>query len=147
MAVPSLESCKLKVGAAEVAYVDLGDVTASFDGVSIDVPQMLTVAGRLRPATGDGFSISALGRYPFGERWAIFAEVGAFFWESDLSIDITGGSITNFDSPSMDGTDVVYGVGGDLYIGDNFGLRLEWERYALDSNDVDLVSASVLVRF
>ena len=133
--------------AAEVAYVDLGDVTASFDGVSIDVPQMLTDAGRLLPATGDGFSISALGRYPFGERWAIFAEVGAFFWESDLAIDITGGSTTGSASPSTDGTDVVYGVGGDLYIGDNFGLRLEWERYALDSNDVDLVSASVLFRF
>jgi OOP family OmpA-OmpF porin len=132
--------------AAELAYVDLGEVTVSFDGISNDVPQMLLDAGGLLPVLGDGFSVAAVGRYPFGERFAIFGKVGAYFWEADLAIDVTGG-ITATGNPTVDGTDVVYGVGGDLYLGDLFGLRLEWERYALDPNDVDFVSASVLFRF
>jgi hypothetical protein len=105
---------------------------------------MLQDAAGLLPVLGDGFSVSALGRYPFGERFAIFAKVGAYFWESDVSV--TGG-VTAPAEPKANGTDFAYGVGGDLYFGGKFGLRLEWERYALDPNDVDFVSASLLWRF
>ena len=132
--------------AAELAYVDLGEVTAEFDGISNDVSQMLVDAGSLLPVLGDGFSVAAVGRYPFGERFAIFAKVGAYSWESDVAVDVTG-SASGSGNPTVDGTDVVYGVGGDLYLGKLFGLRLEWERYALDPNDVDFISASVLLRF
>jgi OOP family OmpA-OmpF porin len=132
--------------AAEVAYVDLGDVTASFDATTSDASQMLVDAGNLLPVLGDGFSVSAVGRYPFGERGAIFAKVGAYFWEADVAVDVTG-SATGSASPNVDGTDVVFGVGGDVYFSGNFGLRLEWERYALEQNDVDFVSASLLYRF
>ena len=50
-------------------------------------------------------------------------------------------------NPKVDGTDFAYGVGGDFYFGGKFGLRLEWERYALDPNDVDLVPASLMWQF
>jgi uncharacterized repeat protein (TIGR01451 family) len=131
--------------AAELAYVDLGEVTASFDGLSNDPAQMFIDAARLLPVLGDGVSIAALGRYPFGEKFAIFAKVGAYFWQAEASV--VAGSVPGGSLPDADGTDAVYGVGGDLYFGSRFGARLEWERYALDPNDVDLVSASLLFRF
>ena len=67
----------------------------------------------------------------------------------NLPVDRQGvsGSASGSANPTVDGTDAVYGVGGDLYLGKRFGLRVEWERYALDPNDVDFVSASVLFRF
>ncbi len=130
--------------ATELAYVDLGEVTANFDGLSNNVPQMMVDAAGLLPVLGDGFSIAALGRYPFGERWAIFAKVGAYFWESDVAVTEGTSASAN---PKVDGTDFAYGVGGDLYFGSRFGVRLEWERYALDPNDVDLVSASLMWQF
>ena len=57
------------------------------------------------------------------------------------------GSASGPGNPTVDDTDVVYGLGGDLYLGKLFGLRLEWERDALDPNDADFVSVSMLFRF
>jgi PKD repeat protein len=132
--------------AAELAYVDLGEVSASFDVVTNDVSQMFVDAAGLLPVSGDGYSVSLLGRYPLGERGAIFAKVGGYFWEADLDVSATG-NVIGSGSSSIDGTDVGYGIGGDYNFSGNFGLRLEWERYALDKNDVDFLSASLLYRF
>ena len=85
-------------------------------------------------------------RLPFGERGTIFAKVCGLFWESDVTVNVTG-SVTGSASPEVDGTDVVYNVGGNLYFSGNFALRVEWECYALDHNDVDFLSASLLFRF
>ena len=131
--------------AAELAYVDLGEVTAEIEGTSLDLTQMVLDANSLLPVMGDGVSIAGIARYPFAERWSIYAKLGAYFWESDLELSTAAGVITG--APQEDGTNVVYGVGGDVYFSEHFGLRAEWERYALDPNDVDLISASVLFRF
>ena len=139
-----------KYFAGELAYVDLGEVTATFDVTTDDPQQMAKDANELLPILGDGIALSAIGRYPFGDRFAIFGKVGAYAWEADNSISVSG-DVEGSSDPSVDGTDVLYGIGGELYfpnfVNGLFGARLEWERYALDQNDVDFISASVLFRF
>ena len=69
---------------------------------------MLQDASELLPLLGGGLTLAAVGRYPFGERGAIFAKVGAFFWEADIPVSTSGGASVSGE-PTDDGTDV------DLY--------------------------------
>jgi OOP family OmpA-OmpF porin len=135
----------------ELGYVDLGESTLSFDANTNDPAQMVADAGTLLPVSGSGVSFAAIGRYPFGDRGAVFAKLGGFSWTADAPVEITSGGVAQSDDSSPDGTDLLYGIGGDLYfpgfLGGRLGGRLEWERYAFDNNDVDLVSLSLLFRF
>ena len=50
-------------------------------------------------------------------------------------------------SASQYGVDIFLGFGAAFYFTRNVGLRIEWERYKLDSDHADLLSAGVIVRF
>ena len=115
----------------EGAYVDLGEVTASAPGVGATVEV-------------DGFSLVGTASYPFAEQFGVFAKAGAFFWDGEASA--TGGGFSAAASDDDD-VDVTYGVGAVYNFSEQVGFRVEWERYDIDGDDVDLISAGVAVSF
>ncbi len=110
---------------AEAGYVNLGEVSANFSGVGVEVD-------------ADGFQVAAVGTYPI-EQFSLLGKVGIYFWDLDAS---AGGA-----SVSDDGTDIMFGVGGEFHFTPQVSVRGEWERFDFDGDDVDFFSASFIYRF
>jgi opacity protein-like surface antigen len=93
--------------AAEIAYRDLGKVTA-------------TGPGSTETIHGTVFDATALGILPIDERVAAYLRFGAYHATLDASargVDaITNGNIT-------------YGAGIEWDVFRNIGVRLDWQRY------------------
>lgn len=113
--------------AAEAAWIDLGEVSASgFGGTAT--------------AEADGFQIAAVGMIPINPQWSIFGKLGAFMWDATVTTS-SGFSVGD------DGTDIMLGFGGMWNITPKIGLRAEWERFDVDSEDVDFLSVGVQFNF
>lgn len=113
--------------AAEAAWVDLGEVSASGPGGSATVE-------------ADGFQVAALGMFPINPQISLFGKLGAFMWDANVT---TSAGFTVGD----DGTDIMLGFGGMWNITQRIGLRAEWERFDVDSEDVDFLSVGVQFNF
>jgi len=135
--------------AIEGAYVDLGDVTS--DTVVNDGPDDWTPRDFVKAATNehpysvDGFTLAGKGTWPINDQFSIFGKLGVFVWEADIDVDCRGCGASNSDDES--GTDWTGGVGASYDFSNNIGVRIEYERYATDRDDVDLFSGSLLYRF
>ena len=137
--------------AVEGAYVDLGDVTSKTkvkDGpAGFTAQDFVNTAARVHPYSVDGFTLSGVGTWPVNEKFSLFAKLGIFNWEADIKVECVGcgSSVRKPDDES--GTDWTAGIGAGYDINDEFGLRLEFERYATDRDDVNFFSVSGLYRF
>lgn len=107
----------------EAAYVDLGRFSFRTD---------VTPKGSLTGSTRiDGFELSALGTLPIGDRFGLFARVGALAAQTKTSYT-GGGSIETLiggDSQKKRSTELVYGAGAMYNINKNLSVRGEWSRY------------------
>ena len=126
--------------AAELGYTNLGEFKASAGGLSDN-------------AKVNAWELSALAAWPFMNQFAVYGRLGAY--RANVKED------TNFvGSFEHTNTDLTYGLGGQYDFTRNFGLRLEWQRYAKvgggdvafgpnpgDKSDVDVVGLSALWRF
>lgn len=112
--------------AVEGFYADLGEISAT-DGVdSLNIES-------------DSFGASVLGIIPVAENFDLFAKIGFHAWDAELSSTV--GVFA-----SADGTDSIYGFGA-AYTIEQVSFRAEFERYELDSEDVDMISAGIAVNF
>jgi OOP family OmpA-OmpF porin len=116
--------------ATEISYVDLGDIDAS--GLIGAIPTTANV-------DIDGYGISLVGTYPMGDKFSLLGRVGAFNWDADVSASLGAAAASTDD----DGTDLTYGLGAQYVFTDNAALRLEWERFDLDDDEVDMISLGV----
>lgn len=112
--------------AVELAWVDLGELEES------------TLGGPLRLEI-KGIQVAALGSLPLSPRWRAFGKVGLYLW--DRRARGPGGSFND------DGTNIMFGVGGAWNIRRDIDLRLEWERFDIDGDDIDMLSAGVQLSF
>ncbi len=139
--------------AAELAYVDLGDISYSASGQVTDGIGVFDAdLGLDQSASGPVFSL--LGMLPIGERFAVFGRIGLALMsvDADLGVTIDGQSAT--DSASTDRSNMVYGIGGEFSFNKRFGVRLGWDRYAEVGSeditgevDVDLISLGLRYNF
>ena len=114
-----------------VEYIDMGDFDINgFPGVSADVEI-------------DGFNFFGMFSIPVSDSFDLFAKAGAFHWEGDASISGGGLSISLDD----DGTDFSWGVGAALNASDSASLFLEYQRFDVDGDDIDTITAGLLFRF
>jgi opacity protein-like surface antigen len=112
--------------ALEGQYIQFGDFE---DGpLSIDV---------------SGLTASGLVILPFTSNVSAYGKAGVLFWDVDLDFEQGG----QRDSFSDDGNDFTYGLGLRLALSQALVLRLEYERFALEDNDVDTASANLLFHF
>jgi OOP family OmpA-OmpF porin len=144
-------SYKLNVGyqfsqnfAIEGSYVNLGKL--EIHGTSSN-PANPAMDGNVKSS---GVSLDAIGSYAFGDRWAVFGKFGLFIANTTASAALTnaGRSVTSSSATST------YGLGGQLNVARNIGLRLEWERYTnigdkqkTLTEDVDLTSLGIVYYF
>ncbi|SEA12318.1 Outer membrane protein beta-barrel domain-containing protein [Thiothrix caldifontis] len=109
----------------EGGYVDFGKQTGSH--TSGDISQQATA-----------FTTAAVAGIPMNEQIEIFGKAGIARW----TLEKTDSSGTTENT----GTDVLVGVGADYNLGDNMGVRAEWERFkdvgstADHSGDIDMMS-------
>jgi len=110
----------------EGAYVDFGNINANL------------LIGDVT-ASADGFGLAAIGRLPLGDSFALTARVGYLSWDADVTLAGQG------DSDS--GSDIVFGIGGELNVGERLGFTAGWSRYSLDDIDLDYLSVGIRFRF
>ena len=114
--------------AVEGAWIDLGEAS-------------ITVGVNTATVEVDGFQVAAVGILPINPQWSVFGKLGAFMWDASVNSNIPGAT------GSDDGTDIMFGFGGMWNITPQFGLRAEWERFDIDSNDVDFLSVGIQFNF
>ena len=121
--------------ALELGWVDLGDVR--YSGTSGVVP---VTGGRIGVS---GLNGSVVGLVPLGGNIELFGKLGTIAWEAEASDQRAGLPFTR----KTDGKDLSAGLGVNLYFARHAGLRVEAERFELDNDNADLVSANLLMRF
>ncbi|MGH8242301.1 MAG: outer membrane beta-barrel protein [Steroidobacteraceae bacterium] len=139
--------------AAELAYVDLGDISYSASGQVTDGIGVFDAdLGLDQSASGPVFSL--LGMLPIGERFAVFGRIGLALMSVDADLDVTIDGQSATDSASTDRSNMVYGIGGEFSFNRRFGVRLGWDRYAEVGSeditgevDVDLISLGLRYNF
>lgn len=128
--------------AVEAAYLDLGE--AKLSGTD-------TVLGTTELTFGlSGFNVAAVLSAPVAGRFSLLGKAGVFLW--DMDVDARSSSLGT-GSLSESGNAFMFGLGGAMEL-DRVGIRLEWERFVdvgdedtTGESDVDLVSASIYVKF
>ena len=87
----------------------------------------------------DGLNLVGVLTLPFTPQFGAFAKGGAAWTETRAEV---GGL-----SADDQNTDATYGAGVKFDFNDMFGVRGEWERFELDRQEADLLSASAVFRF
>ncbi|MBL3601376.1 MAG: outer membrane beta-barrel protein [gamma proteobacterium endosymbiont of Lamellibrachia anaximandri] len=132
--------------AVEAALVDLGQVTSRISGNFGDLDAFVADVARVHPYSARGISASIVGELPVAQRFRLFGKVGLFFWDADIDARFeVGGQPISFDSKQ--GVDPVFGAGMKFHINKKTALRVEWERYEIDRDSVQLFSAGAEYRF
>jgi OOP family OmpA-OmpF porin len=139
--------------AAELAYVDLGDISYSATGTATDgVDDFDAGFGLDQSTSGPVFSV--LGIVPIGERFSVFGRLGLALMsvDADATVSLDGEAAT--DSVSTDRSNLMYGIGGEFSFNERFGVRLGWDRYANVGSDdqagevdIDMISLGLRYNF
>jgi OOP family OmpA-OmpF porin len=136
--------------AVEAAYVDLGDVTSETtvkDGPpGFTAQDFVDTAVKVHPYSVDGFTLSGVGTWPVNKKFSLFAKLGIFKWDADIKVECVGCGFPVKAPDDESGTDWTAGAGAGYDFNDEFGMRLEFERYATDRDDVNFFSVSGLFR-
>lgn len=86
----------------------------------------------------------AVGTMPLFERFELFARAGWAFWEA--AIKTREGGISRSDR--RDGSDLAYGVGAGVRLGESMALRLEWDVVDIEDTDgASLISLGAYYQF
>jgi OmpA-OmpF porin, OOP family len=139
--------------AAELAYVDLGELTyaANFLVFRPGTP----APGSVKLTFGSkGPMASAMAIWPVNEVWDLYARTGVFISDTELKATVNALGITETAPESKTSVDSMIGVGTAVNLGRHFSLRVEYQRFGAvgdedttGETDVDLFNAGFLVRF
>ena len=125
--------------AVEVALVDLGET--SIDATSNGSGFLFAAGPASAEVDVDGINIALVGIWPVGEKVDVIGKLGFFAWDADASASNSAFGSVSIDD---DGTDPMFGVGGQFRVGKKVGIRVEFERFAdVFDVDVDLLSVSI----
>ncbi|HEX7113884.1 MAG TPA: outer membrane beta-barrel protein [Steroidobacter sp.] len=123
--------------ALELAYIDFGAPSDRFEASGSSGDFELDVSG---------FAPYLIGTWPIGPV-ELFAKVGYYFYDVDVSIDIDDPTAPDFDS-SADDEDLLYGFGVGLTFFERLHARLEYEKIDSDVlDDADAIWLSGAWRF
>jgi len=124
---------------AELGYTDLGKVTASGGGLSVE-------------SKATAWDLVGVGAFPLSNQFSIYGKLGFYSGEVKVSSNVAGGS------GKKTTTDLTYGAGVQYNFMRNLGARLEWQRYASakqpdttvtaeDKSDIDVLSLGIVYKF
>jgi len=136
--------------AFEAEYFDGGNPDDKFD-FSYSDPEVEFDGQLTVEAETTGWIFSALGIWPLGDSFNLFAKLGFVMWDVEGRGVI---KVPDFDIQesgslgSESGTDFAWGLGGTWNFTDNMGVRAEYQQFELDEfNNVNLASASFIYKF
>ncbi len=136
---------------AELGYVDGGTASESYSDPDL--------GGAKLDVDVSAFTVAAVGTLPIGDMFELYGKLGMAFWQGDLTASITGALCDELqangescsDSVDDDGEDFYYGLGAGFNIGESFNVRIEYEVFEIDPQDVDadanFLSLSGVYRF
>ncbi len=95
-----------------------------------------------------GFDVFGVLRLPLGPL-DVFGKAGVVFWDSEAeAVFASPPGLPNRLSSDNDGTDLAFGVGADIALGNQLSLRGEFEWFDIDETDeVSFISIGLLYRF
>ncbi len=139
--------------AAELAYVDLGDISYQAAGTVTDgVSNFVSDFTLSQNASGPVFSF--LGILPIGDRFSVFGRVGLALMDVEADANVTIDGAATASDAETNRSNGVYGIGGEFSLSDSFGIRVEWNRYAgvgsddiTGDVDIDLISLGLRYNF
>jgi OOP family OmpA-OmpF porin len=117
--------------AVDLGYVDFGTFEATFDD-----PFGPPITAK---ASADGLELGLIGRVPLGDKFAITARAGMYWWDSK----VVAGGMTEHDSDN----DFTYGLGVELALNQTFVLTGAWQNYKSSGVDIDLLTLGLQLRF
>lgn len=123
----------------EVGYSDLGEFESEIDSASA-TQALADDVEALHPVSPQGVYAAGVARVNLLLVSLIF-KAGIYSWEGDVETSLPGGLSVD---DEQDGTDLMYGVGVGLPI---VPIRVELERYEVDDDSVDVLSASLVFHF
>jgi len=131
--------------ALEAIYVDLGEVSSTISPiVPVGSPaQFVADAATVHPYSVNGVALAGVLTWPVNDNIMVFGKFGGFRWDADVKVWCS----TCLGTTTADGWDWMGGAGAEYDFTNDVGVRLEWEHYATDRDDVELFSGSVLYRF
>ena len=135
----------------ELGYVDLGDVETTFSGSASDIDSFLSASSDIHPNTADGLLLSGVYRHPLGGLTELNGVVraGAFAWSSEYRLD----GVTTSRTVDESGTGFSFGLGMELGLAQMseaaaaLTLQLDWNRFGIDGEHIDLFSIGLSHRF
>jgi OOP family OmpA-OmpF porin len=135
----------------EAAYVDLGDVETTFSGTTTDIDAFLGASDDVHPNTAQGWQLSGVYRRALGllPQLQATARLGVLAWTSEYTLK--GGTTSRTVDES--GTDLSFGLGLELgldrlaWMPPGFFAHLDWDRYDIDEEPIDLLSLGLSYRF
>lgn len=103
----------------------------------------------------DAWTLGAIGAYPLTDRLSVTGKLGAAYVVTKTDtvtyvnspVGTPPGVLNRRDRVGDDGFQPHYGVGVRYALIDNIDLRAEWERFALDEVNIDLMTAGFAMRF
>lgn len=138
--------------AVELGYADLGDVDATVNASTLDVPAYLQQFANNVPVAPSGITIDAVTEWTFadfgmeGGEWtnnlSVHGRLGLFMWETEVEYASGGVTYSNDD----DGTDIRFGVGAGWKFNENVSARFDYDMYSA-TTDVDMISLGVVYSF
>lgn len=125
----------------EAGWVDLGQV----DGDFRVPPPPVGVGGSFRQDTS-GFFASTAWHFEETELWSVSCKVGAFLWDTDITVS-TPGLAPGQRSRTESGLNPFFGLTAARTLSERMGMRIEYDRFYLDSDPTDLLSLGLFVKF
>ncbi|MDA8094215.1 MAG: outer membrane beta-barrel protein [Betaproteobacteria bacterium] len=134
--------------AVEGGYVDLHKLDFN---ATVTSPTAGTLSGESKEKGGNGWTLDAVGIYPFGNGFSVFGRLGGYAVETELQASGSAGSIDQTSTR----TGLHYGVGAEYDFMRNVGARLEWERFrhlgdasrTVEAANVDLWTVGLVYKF
>jgi len=117
--------------AVEGGYHNFGDFDQTFDIESTPTEVSLKA---------DGFTFGGVGSLPLGDRFALFARAGLFFWDGDADIN-------NVTQASPEDTNLYLGAGARFAVSERLSLTADGSRYDLGDTSSTVLSIGIDVRF
>ncbi|MDN3653788.1 outer membrane beta-barrel protein [Thalassotalea ponticola] len=142
----------------EGGYLSLGELKfselyslaiPSYPGVPIETFDN-QISGSLEV---DGYILNAVVSYPVLDKFSLYAKAGVFMWDTDFNSTLNQIS-NNPEIPSQsyslsdsnDGSDLFYGAGVS-YEWNRISLRVEYELFDVDGDEVDSLSIGATYNF
>ena len=131
--------------ALEGSYIDFGEavLTMPFGSVlTVNGVSVVSIgATGVAKSTADALALAGVVKGDVGIA-EFFFKGGMHRWESEFT-----SNFSNVANSSTDGFDLFFGLGTNIEVSDAFAIRLEYENYTLEDDDIDVMTLGGIYRF